>query len=135
MKILINNNGILKLKKDAHLLLNSEYSSEFSKALCMQHNAQVIDIPHMDYECISYLTPYDFEIVDGVYTLVDTFIKKCVLHKELQEIKQWMLDTDYIPNKIVREDWLRTDPRYIEYSQQYNIKHARKHEIEELLNV
>lgn len=138
MKILIKNNEILKLNKTALDLLNSEYSSEFSKALVRQHNAQVIEIDQVGYDCMLEMKFSDLVLDEfGVYKLDDynALLVKCELRKEMQEIDKWFVSTDYIPMKIVRENWLRTDERYIAYANEYNIKHARKEEILALLEV
>lgn len=81
-----------------------------------------------------------YKYIDGVFTETteDDFpirVKHLELEVELQKILDWMDDTDYIPNKIVREDWLRTDKRYITYTKEYNIKHSRKEEIQLELEV
>ena len=66
MKILINNQGVLHLNKQSHMLLNSG-NSEFSKALVAEYNAQVVEIPNIQYECTLELTLEDFDLIDNKY--------------------------------------------------------------------
>lgn len=133
MKILLNSQGILNLKKEIHEMLNSTDLVGFDKALCKQHNAIVVDIKPIDYECIKFLTLSDLDVIEGVYTLNDLFEEKCALKREYDDIIQWFYDTDYIPHKIVRDEWTKEDERYVQYIEEYTIKHARKEEIEALL--
>lgn len=53
--------------------------------------------------------------------------------QELAEIQLWFALTDYIPNKIIVEEWQLDDPRFIAYKQERLIKRARQDELIELL--
>ena len=57
------------------------------------------------------------------------------LYSELADILKWFTDTDYMVNKITRGNWETTDQRWIDYLVEYDIKHARKEEIEAILNI
>jgi hypothetical protein len=53
---------------------------------------------------------------------------------ELQEITNWFLKTDYIPNKVIREEWNKEDERWIAYknNQDHSISSLIKWKIEQL---
>ena len=60
-------------------------------------------------------------------------IDKASLYEELIEIKQWFSINDYIPNKIITNEWETTDQRWIDYLSGRTIKRNRQDEINNLL--
>jgi hypothetical protein len=58
-----------------------------------------------------------------------------LLYFELEEIQQWFIDNDWIPNKIITGEWTTDDPRWIEYLSERQIKRNRQDEINKLLEI
>jgi len=54
---------------------------------------------------------------------------------ELEMIRLWFAKTDYIPHKVVTEEWTNTDPRFIEYKQERNAKRIRQDELNKIIGV
>lgn len=85
---------------------------------------------------LSCPTHKSWRVVNNVLVIEDyeeTPIEE-ILQLELQEIKRWLRQNDWIPNKIIREEWTKEDPRWIEYKEQCQIKRTRQDEIENILN-
>lgn len=66
---------------------------------------------------------------------ISTAKNETALIIELNEIKEWFKDTDYIVMKVIRGNWSEDDERYLKYQQDYITKHDRKTEIERKLNI
>jgi hypothetical protein len=65
----------------------------------------------------------------------ETLIQKEIkveLQNELLQIKKWFLDNDYKVNKVIIGEWQDTDPRWIEYKKERDIKRARQDKINAL---
>ena len=60
-------------------------------------------------------------------------ILKQQAEKELQEIKEWFISTDWIPNKVITGEWEETDKRWITYLADRKVYRHRQDEINELL--
>ena len=58
---------------------------------------------------------------------------KILYEQEFQEIQEWFVATDYIPNKIITGEWELTDPRWINYKTERIAKRARQDELKSLL--
>ena len=76
----------------------------------------------------------DFTIVDEkpeTLSLKETELKYT---NELNEIRLWLKNNDWIPNKIITNEWEDTDPRWIEYLSERADKRERQDELNELLS-
>jgi len=86
-----------------------------------------------------YIPKWDFDkgkwIEGEDLSLIEAEIEKSLLFEERQSILYWMADTDYIPLKVMRGNWTVDDDRYIQYLKDYDMKKARKDEIESILNL
>ena len=74
------------------------------------------------------------KLVNGKIETFEVF-DKMPLEIELAEIYKWFLDNDYIANKIIFEEWEKTDPRYLAYLEERQIKRQRFDELKALLGV
>jgi hypothetical protein len=57
------------------------------------------------------------------------------LQLELQEIRRWLKNNDWIPNKIITGEWEETDPRWIDYLSERADKRERQDELTFLLGI
>jgi hypothetical protein len=73
------------------------------------------------------------KFVQGDFEELDTSEQD--LKAELLFIQQWFIDNDWIPNKIITGEWETTDPRWIEYLSERQIKRTRQDEIKNFLEV
>lgn len=77
----------------------------------------------------------DFTIVDEkpeTLSLKETELKYT---NELNEIRLWLKNNDWIPNKIITNEWEDTDPRWIEYLSERADKRERQDELTFLLGI
>ncbi len=63
---------------------------------------------------------------------VDTYD---ALLEEYFSIKSWFASTDYIPNKIVTNEWPNTDQRWLDYLAERLIKRQRQDELLAILHL
>lgn len=49
--------------------------------------------------------------------------------EELNNIKIWLQENDWMPNKITTGEWQDTDPRWLAYKQERAVKRARQDEL------
>jgi hypothetical protein len=52
---------------------------------------------------------------------------------EAKEITKWFKATDYFPNKIIRGEWLETEPKWIAYKQECRVKALRLEELNKII--
>ena len=52
---------------------------------------------------------------------------------EAKEIIEWFKATDYFPNKIIRGEWLETEPKWIAYKQECRVKALRLEELNKII--
>jgi hypothetical protein len=52
---------------------------------------------------------------------------------EAKEITEWFKATDYFPNKIIRGEWLETEPKWIAYKQECRVKALRLEELNKII--
>lgn len=60
---------------------------------------------------------------------------KVLYEQEFQEIQEWFISTDYIPNKIITGEWEATDSRWIDYKLERIRKRQRQDELKFLLGI
>jgi hypothetical protein len=53
---------------------------------------------------------------------------------ELEEIKLWFLQNDFKPHKIITDEWEVTDPRWIEYLAERQLKRIKQDELNKIIN-
>ena len=89
----------------------------------------IIEIPD------EYADATRYDIVDGEFSLLkyNELRNKDTLRQELNEIQEWFLQNDWKPNKIIREEWTKEDPRWIEYLQESAAKRSRMDQINFIL--
>lgn len=68
-----------------------------------------------------------------VYKDLEQIRQRQILEKEQADILQWLTDNDWKINKIVVGEWLKDDPRWLQYLNDRSIKRRRLDEINELL--
>lgn len=95
-----------------------------------------IEVSENEYQkTLSCLSHNAWRVVNG--TLVEENYEKIpakeIYIEELQEIEVWFASTDYIPNKIVTNEWDKTDPRWVAYITERLVKRARRDELLQLL--
>lgn len=90
-------------------------------------------VPDVEVGKDLYYNGTTFYVLDNPH--YDEFMRRKALEDELKAIEQWMFDTDYKCNKIKRGNWSETDPRWLSYLAEYDVKHARKEQIEALLKI
>ena len=98
----------------------------------------------------SFLDSIEVEIPDGMHDLdvlrnhyyqngklvkTNEIINKANLSEEYYEIRQWLSHNDYKVNKVFLGEWAETDPRWVEYKEQREIKRARLDAIKQALGV
>lgn len=77
----------------------------------------------------------DIELLTGYLYKNNKFVKTTIfkeqvkLRIELDEIRNWLAQNDWIPNKIIVGEWETTDPRWLDYLKERAIKRARQDEI------
>jgi len=69
-----------------------------------------------------------------VYKNLEKIKLKQELEKEQADILQWLADNDWKVNKIIVGEWLKDDPRWLQYLNDRSIKRLRLDEIKELEN-
>jgi hypothetical protein len=74
---------------------------------------------HIDITNKKYI---DGEFIDDV-DRIERNKKISQLKLELQLIQDWYNATDYIPKKIVRGNWTTDDQRWVDYCNEYKLKH------------
>jgi hypothetical protein len=52
---------------------------------------------------------------------------------EAKEITEWFKATDYFSNKIIRGEWLETEPKWIAYKQECRVKALRLEELNKII--
>lgn len=69
-----------------------------------------------------------WRVVNGILEIqqYEEIPQEELLQQELMEIDMWFASTDYIPNKVIVDEWEPTDPRFIEYKQERLIKRNRR---------
>lgn len=72
------------------------------------------------------------KLVDGKIETFEIFDKK-PLELELLEIYRWFVDNDYIPNKIITNEWTTDDARWKLYLNERFMKRKRQDELNALL--
>jgi hypothetical protein len=81
----------------------------------------------------------DIEVMQGYYyqngKLVKTteILDKKALYQEFDLIHIWLQQNDWIPNKVITEEWDKTDPRWTEYLKERKAKRLRLDEIRKSL--
>lgn len=78
---------------------------------------------------------FSWRVVNGklvVERYQETPIKN-LLGPEREAILQWLSDNDYIINKVFLQEWSDTDPRFISYKAQRQLKRNRLDEIDAIL--
>jgi hypothetical protein len=90
----------------------------------------------IELESIEDIQIWHDKIINGkiVKHIFDNIPVQWEPEEELQQIQQWFLSTDWIPNKIIREEWTKEDPRWIEYVETSLQKRTRMDEINLILN-
>ena len=77
---------------------------------------------------------YNYKYVNGqVIETTSDILEVESLKEELKLIFKWFENSDYILFKVIRGNWENTDPRYLSYLVEYQVKHERKEEIEAIL--
>jgi hypothetical protein len=69
----------------------------------------------------------------GYTTLEKQQIEKHNMIHEKENILKWLSNNDWIVNKVVVGEWLKDDPRWLQYLNDRSIKRRRLDEINELL--
>lgn len=75
----------------------------------------------------------DEEVEQELFNIAVSQQDKEQLEFELNGIRQWYLDTDYIPNKILTGEWELDDQRWVNYKAERLVKRNRKDYLENLL--
>lgn len=97
---------------------------------------KTITSPTIELDSIEGIEMGHDKIINGkiVKHIFDNIPVELQPEEELQQIQQWFLSTDWIPNKIIREEWTKEDSRWIEYVQTSLQKRIRIDEINIILN-
>ena len=73
--------------------------------------------------------------INGKLVETDAIINKANLSEEYFDIRQWFVNNDWKINKVFLGEWADTDPRWVEYKEQRQIKRARFDKIKEALGI
>ena len=78
---------------------------------------------------------FSWKVVNGklkVERYQETPIKD-LLEPEREDILRWLSENDYIINKVFLGEWSETDPRFVSYKSQRQLKRERLDEIDAIL--
>lgn len=110
----------VELYKDEELL--KQFKKEFTE----------VEIPE-GYNDIEILSQFIYK--DGKFTKTDIFLHSRQLGIELDEIRLWLKNNDWVPNKIITGEWTENDKRWTDYLKERKAKRTRQDEIKALLGV
>jgi hypothetical protein len=88
-----------------------------------------LDVP--DVGDMELLTGYIYK--NNKFTKTSVFKEQFELGVELDEIRNWFSENDWIPNKIIVGEWETTDQRWLDYLEERATKRTRQDEIVALL--
>lgn len=84
-------------------------------------------------EKVFKLSTKEYVEVEIPNTIDEAINNRESLKMERFNIKNWLKDNDWIPNKIVVGEWATDDPRWTTYLNERTIKRARLDELNALL--
>jgi len=91
------------------------------------------EITEEEYNLLNNHFPF-VKYVDNKFVLDEVKKNKSYeqgkLYAEQQEILKWLIDHDWIVNKVVLGEWTKEDPRWLKYLEERKIKRNRLDEIE-----
>lgn len=108
------------LYKDEELL--KQFKKEFIE----------VEVPE-GYNDIEILSQFIYK--EGKFTKTDVFLHSRQLGIELDEIKLWLKNNDWMPNKIITGEWTENDKRWTAYLKERKAKRTRQDELKALLGV
>ena len=76
-----------------------------------------------------------YHYINGKLVETDVIINKANLQEEYFDIRAWLNQNDWKINKVFLGEWAETDPRWVEYKEQRQIKRARFDKIKEALGI
>jgi len=88
-----------------------------------------LDVP--DVGDMELLTGYIYK--NNKFTKTSVFQEQFELGVELDEIRNWFSENDWVPNKIIVGEWETTDQRWLDYLEERAAKRARQDELIALL--
>jgi hypothetical protein len=77
-----------------------------------------------------YAKENGFKIVNEKTSTLLSKEEKVAYENELQQIRKWFLENDYKVNKVVIGEWEATDPRWLDYKKERQVKRDRLDQIE-----
>lgn len=94
---------------------------------------RVDKVPQVEVGKDLYYNGSTFYMLDNPH--YDEFMRRKALLDEREAIQLWMDKTDYYTNKITRKNWTESHPKWVAYLAEYDVKHARKEQIEAILGI
>lgn len=124
--IKVNNDKIVEIREVYETELSEEIKQLFEKEY------KKIDIPD-SLSDIQVMSQYLYKNNKLVKT--DIFLKQQELNSEMLEIYSWLTQNDWVPNKIITNEWSANDKRWTNYLQERASKRTRLDEIKKQLGL
>lgn len=111
---------------DDEYIVNPEVEARFDKEFLR------VNIPD-DISDIVLLQSYYYQ--NGKLVKTNEILDRKKLQDESMEIQIWLEQNDWIPNKIITDEWEKSDERWINYLSERKAKRTRLDEIRKKLEV